>query len=176
MKDSAQNARRNCFAVAILAVFLFLIIIFQFDSEELNLNHEGIIRAKIWNTVEPLENVAMRLEETKHYQMFSPEGIEETSNLLPPSGYKTTLDGHTYTIAMFHQLECLRILRRDLKAPLQSDDAKNCMNYLRQSVLCHADTQLEAVFIPSNMTSGALAVLPKDYRCRDWSKLFAQVM
>ncbi|KAI1323997.1 hypothetical protein F5Y16DRAFT_402845 [Xylariaceae sp. FL0255] len=70
---------------------------------------------------------------------------------------------HVWAIpAMFHQLQCLRDIRKELVALNQSaaearrfmsyrgpdssyDHITYCFNYLRQSLLCHADTTLHPI-------------------------------
>lgn len=119
----------------------------------------------------------MRIDETKHYQLFSPEGVQEIKNLMPPSGHLVRdIEGKLSTVALFHQLKCLNIIRENLvsKIPGATGDSKRCLNYLRNTVLCNSNTHLESVFHPSNMTVNSLAVSPHDYRCRDWEKVYRE--
>lgn len=97
--------------------------------------------------------VKIYIENSVHYQLRTSLGAAEFAELIPPSGYlahvkaKDSEMEYSHTIAMFHQLRCLDIIREDyasesgIPAPLR----EHCINYLRQSVLCLADVRLESV-------------------------------
>jgi len=127
-----------------------------------------------WEAVGPLEEVALWIQATKHYQLTSHEGAMESDLLLPPSGHLVTLEGsakgENYTLGMFHQLRCIQLLRNDLRKFSKSRNVNSCLRYLWQSVLCSGNVQLEGVFVPRNMTT--VAPTPRDYRCKNWQKVF----
>ena len=64
----------------------------------------------------------MQLQNTVRYQLNSTEAADEFSALLPPQGHVVYLqndedsdsltDGQPHTVALFHQLRCLDIIRR----------------------------------------------------------------
>jgi hypothetical protein len=89
----------------------------------------------------------MMIENTAHYDVFSDVGALEFARLLPESGHTvTTPDGETHTVAMFHQLRCLELIRNAyVDSAGYTPIVGHCMNYLRQSILCLADTRLESV-------------------------------
>lgn len=94
----------------------------------------------------------MSVEETTRYQLDTPDGIAEWASLIPPGGHlMRAWDGtevQTFTVAMFHQLRCLDIIRNDYVRQRRSPLLKHCVNYLRQSILCLADNHLEHVRTP----------------------------
>jgi len=84
-----------------------------------------------------------------------------------------------YRLSMFHALSCLNTLRlsvlartRDRTQPA-SDDAAFCLSYLRQTILCRADTHLESVRSEYGGKSVQPFVTHED--CRDWEAVYAQL-
>lgn len=84
---------------------------------------------------------------SRHYQLNSEVGIAEWSMLMPSGGHLVRQWGknetQAYTLAMLHQLRCLDILRDDYVSRTPSRWRKHCLNYIRQTLLCFADTHLE---------------------------------
>lgn len=84
---------------------------------------------------------------SRHYQLDSQVGIAEWAKLMPSGGHLirrwSEHETQTHTVAMFHQLRCLDVLRNDYVSRTPSYLTKHCLNYLRQTVLCIADTHLE---------------------------------
>lgn len=89
---------------------------------------------------------------------------------------------NTYTVSMFHQLKCVDILRRtyiSLRFGLQNEQTSNhrsasrnrlvqhCINYLRQTFLCHSQIQLE----PHTRTVEQNGY---DALCFDWGAVYAK--
>jgi len=73
--------------------------------------------------------------------------------------------------AAFHSLHCLQMIRAAFDTPIIQGDAlwthvPHCANYVRQSILCHADSTLEEVN-PIGYEHG-VGVL---HMCKDWSAL-----
>lgn len=99
--------------------------------------------------------------------------------------------GRPYTVTLFHQFRCLDIIReayvslKELK-PYTSNTSqrsgstsgttaeaalvRHCMNYLRQTILCHPNLRLE----PAHNVVGT-AIRGYDSTCRDWSKVYEAV-
>jgi hypothetical protein len=100
-----------------------------------------------------LEEVHMPREDSVHYTMNTPLGTAEWQTLLPSGdGFLYLGPSHQqFSIAMFHQLRCLNVVRGALASIFErpelatpnSDDqpaiVRHCMDYLRQMTLCHAD-------------------------------------
>ncbi|KID66151.1 uncharacterized protein G6M90_00g067690 [Metarhizium brunneum] len=110
-------------------------------------------------------------------------------DLLPPNGGYLTLarapnDNDTAArlgVAMFHQLRCLAAIRSEMQR-LQArarggakpdaehqhrDRALACFDYLRQSLLCHADATIEADGDGTGVAEGM-----GERQCRDWRILY----
>ncbi|GJE95609.1 hypothetical protein PsYK624_117950 [Phanerochaete sordida] len=105
------------------------------------------------------------------YQLNTTVGAEEWAGLLPSGGHLVRMkegdETQLWTVAMLHQLRCLNILREDYVmrkvSPLQS----HCLNYIRQSVLCLADTHLE-------YSKNGLAVTHYiESVCNDWTAVYS---
>ena len=97
--------------------------------------------------------VKLHIENSVHYQLRTPLGAAEFAKLLPSNGHLVHLrnleknldEEYPHTIAMFHQLRCLDIIRRDYVSGIPEPLREHCINYLRQSILCLADVRLESV-------------------------------
>ncbi|KAI0318449.1 hypothetical protein OF83DRAFT_1056870 [Amylostereum chailletii] len=106
----------------------------------------------------------MMMEDTEHYSPLTHTGIAEFSKHFPSGEHIVRgKDGEEYTVAMLHQLRCLDIVRDAFVngsgiGPL----TRHCLNYLRQSILCLADTRLEPVIVSFS----------SDYVCSDWEALY----
>ncbi|KAH9929360.1 uncharacterized protein B0H18DRAFT_873804, partial [Fomitopsis serialis] len=127
------------------------------------------------------DQVGMRVDYTSHYQYDTAEGAAEFAALLPHSGHLVYLDGpqasssasvpQAYTVTLFHQLKCLDIVRAqyadptDARLPLTN----HCLNYLRQTILCHPNTRVEPA-----INSEGTAVRGYDTVCRDWTKVYEE--
>lgn len=134
-------------------------------------------------------SVTMYPENTHRFGLLADE---DWKAIMPKSqGATTAEDGHFITISMFHQLECLNIVREQLTsaalnrsaempraetcpkmARTRWDLTQHCMNYLRQMVLCHSHTALET--IRSTVGPGIVDWSKSRYICRDWSVVYSQ--
>jgi hypothetical protein len=111
------------------------------------------------------------------YASWNDEADELWNSMLPENGgsvLATNLtSGYHFwgRVAMFHQLQCLRDIRKHLAAMSESWDASRalmsnrgwgsdyeqlglCFDYLRQGILCHADTTLQPVAFNSDWADG----------------------
>ena len=120
----------------------------------------------------------MPSNETVHFNLTSAEGVAEWSAIVP--GLGLVYLGHERTpfmLSMFHQLQCLDIVRRSIvnigKHDQEEDHAlvHHCLNYLRQMILCRGDTLLEAVqdLVTSRIDEFGV------YECGDWAIVYDEV-
>jgi len=125
--------------------------------------------------IEPGDLVAMSISDTTRYGL-SNDGNIDYAGLMPTGGHTvhiSTPDSpvpQTFTVALFHQLKCLEIYHREyLKPPPRqvTPELRGCLNYLRQSLLCHANTRLESV-----KNREIQASKQYDTICRDWTKVY----
>ena len=111
----------------------------------------------------------MYIDNTKHYDIASPNAANEYASLLPLSGHLVHIDNKTYTVAMFHQLACLDTIRRSYLSGTVDRQVEYCMNYLRQSISCQADLRIESV---RRDVSPHIVGFPGYYTCRDWEAVY----
>ncbi|KAJ3846691.1 hypothetical protein EV368DRAFT_52420, partial [Lentinula lateritia] len=115
--------------------------------------------------------------ETVHYRLDHTEESDlQWRKLLPNGGHlihiqeRKDAELQTFTVTLFHQLDCLDILRREY---LQLEDTgglvQHCFHYLRQSILCNIDSSLE-----STEDADGLVTRGYDTICRDWTKLYEE--
>ncbi|TFY69821.1 hypothetical protein EVJ58_g199 [Rhodofomes roseus] len=67
-------------------------------------------------------------------------------------------DRRQFGISMFHQIHCLSMIRESLINGI-NDHAAHCLNFMRQAVLCNADTTLEAI-------------TETTHTCKDWTQVY----
>jgi hypothetical protein len=126
-----------------------------------------------------LKEVAMLVEDTQHYQL---DNDSEWESIFPRSGGFVHLGAEEtpYGLSMFHQLHCLDMIRTSLLSVSASQNSslpfpihtKHCLGYLRQMVLCAADTHLEPVipYLPKKAVNSFGL-----HRCRDWQAVYIEL-
>lgn len=118
-------------------------------------------------------------EETVHYPINGTLADLEWASLVPEGNHGIVVmgpDARPYAVAMFHTLHCLNRIRKAIVEPSETTQGRHhdqhCFNYVRQMVLCAANTRLN----PTNhvMPSGKLATdgIGLMYECRDWDKVY----
>lgn len=115
------------------------------------------------------------------YTLDTPSGIAEWSSVVPGGDGLVHLGPHRqpFTVALFHQLRCLDVIRTALVAGEQGDVrdkedggiVEHCLGYVRQMILCHGDTFLEPYAHPNHKDP---IDMDRVYECRDWSAVFAE--
>ena len=107
-----------------------------------------------WN-IPQLKPVFMHMENSVHYQFNTEVGAKEWEALIS-AGNNIWLEKnspHAHTISMFHQLECLNIIRQSLVAfrnysrytppEMPNRLTHHCMNYLRQMVSMYSSDRTD---------------------------------
>jgi hypothetical protein len=116
----------------------------------------------------------MAISKSTRYGIDGAESAEEWRRLLPEDGHTTRIDEAIYTVTMFHQLKCLDLIREEYvtRSPIAvaSGAVQHCMNYLRQTLLCHPNLTLEKAITPVGEVETRF-----DTVCRDWTKLYDHV-
>ncbi|KAJ7097075.1 hypothetical protein B0H15DRAFT_902421 [Mycena belliarum] len=115
--------------------------------------------------------VAMHFSATSHYQFNSAEADAEYRNLVPTGGHVVHVEGRPYTVALFHQMRCLDIIRQQCVGHTQdiSPLTRHCLLYLRQTIICQSNPRLESV----RNTVGS-ANRRYDAVCRDWTVVYGE--
>jgi hypothetical protein len=116
-----------------------------------------------------------------HYALDSPIADTEWNATLPSGGATIRLGPgkHVFTVSIFHEMRCLNIIRESLvkahadpsSRPVIRNDAliRHCMNYVRQMILCRANTRLEPVRANTGM---GIAMSEVTHTCLDWSAVY----
>ncbi|KAH0584448.1 hypothetical protein H2248_009985 [Termitomyces sp. 'cryptogamus'] len=90
-------------------------------------------------------------------------------------------DEQHYLVSHFHQLHCLRSLRRYVRkdmtlTPMDLSHVDHCLIYLRQMILCNADVTLEPANhkqrTPEGKVTNAVTGLGVTHECKDWEQLW----
>lgn len=123
--------------------------------------------------------VAMEVEESVHYSLNAPEALDEWSRGTPYGGgtYRIGPLNRTAVCSLFHQLHCIRTLHTLLAKGSHGDashhHAQHCLRYLREEILCDANTSLEpGDFTLSNFSEKRVEAT---YMCRDWNQVYNEV-
>jgi hypothetical protein len=128
------------------------------------------------------EKVARYFHEVAQYELNTSSGEQDYLLLLPPSGHTVRLGstGRKFTVAIFHQLKCLDIIRQEFVhlESIQADTTTynsplvhHCVNYLTQTILCQADAYLEPVSERYSLTQ-ATSDWEMDHVCTDWEAIY----
>jgi hypothetical protein len=117
----------------------------------------------------------MPIEDTRHYELDTPNGAAEWAALIPRNGTIYLGEGrHPFSLSMFHQLRCLDIIRSDISHTVTTgispttELSRHCLNYLRQMVLCRSDVRLENL-------RGNRGTYPGLVTCKDWAAVYKEV-
>lgn len=124
--------------------------------------------------------VLMDLHDTVRYQLNTDDGVAEWAALAPGNGL-IYLGEHRrpFSIAMFHQLRCLDVMRAEIVKLHQSNRTMHsdsepalldhCTNYMRQMLLCDSDIRLQPFMgHPAN-------TYPDRSQCNDWEGVYEEV-
>ncbi|KAI0296491.1 hypothetical protein B0F90DRAFT_1563807, partial [Multifurca ochricompacta] len=111
-----------------------------------------------------------------HFSLFDDE---EWGTQFPADGF-TDLgpSQRPFHVAMFHQMHCLDVIRVGFVTNRTgaSHHITHCLRYLRQTILCKADTTLEETVFKkvedhNEWRAGANGV-GMVHRCRDWTAVW----
>lgn len=134
------------------------------------------------------QKVAMTVESPDD-ELFGIYQDEEWASLFPRSNGWVALgpNSELFALSMFHQLHCLDSLRYGyatakagvLEFPGNGTGVEHhvhhCLTYLRQMVMCSADTTLEKSELTFSAVSGKLAHGASGsgmmHRCKDWTQI-----
>ncbi|KAJ3813290.1 hypothetical protein EV368DRAFT_39012, partial [Lentinula lateritia] len=129
--------------------------------------------ARIW-PVKFGNPVQSFVEDTLHYQLENTTNNDREWDALVPGDGIIYLgdDREPHSIAMFHSLRCLNVLRKDFSStpsPTPSELSRHCLNYLRQILTCNSDLHL-APLVGYRRNSH-----PDVYMCRDWTAVYKEL-
>lgn len=107
---------------------------------------------------------------------FSLYDDDEWGTLFPSDGFvRLGPNDRTFHVSLFHQLHCLDVIRVGYLTNRTHTfgHIQHCLRYLRQILICHADTTLEddiPQFVDGSWTHAANGV-GSVHRCKDWTVL-----
>jgi len=151
----------------------------KFDSPDSKAySYVGVDYPEAWPINVP--KVLLASDASHRYQMDTVDGAAEWASLTPGDGIVYLGEERLpYTISMMHQLRCMNIIRESIledrnatETSKPSDLARHCLNYLKQMMLCRADTYME-VFQYDN-SDGPIDLFSM-YECRDWGTVHEAV-
>jgi len=177
--------------VHLAAVALFASLAFNFISIFLECDVPRFFQKEV--TGEPkflpvdVQTVAMTVDDSERYGV-NDDG--DWSTIIPNHGF-VLLDSPSeeadengrafYAVSMYHQLHCLNGFRRLTVAAKNGtvnqhnvDHAVHCLSYLRQLLLCQADTALEPARLATTVSGGKTQAVYGEgttHQCRDWTQV-----
>ncbi|KAI0258111.1 hypothetical protein BC834DRAFT_121530 [Gloeopeniophorella convolvens] len=117
--------------------------------------------------------------DTEHYAVdHTVRSWTEWNTIRPPgNGHVFLGKGKLpYGVAMWHQIHCLAHIRANfIKGQMPGIHLQHCFNYLREAILCNADTTLEEGGMSMRAASGVGTVAPRTHAthtCRDWRQVY----
>ncbi|KAF9463669.1 hypothetical protein BDZ94DRAFT_1258260 [Collybia nuda] len=135
-----------------------------------------------------IEPAMLKVQATEHYNINNDDDWYST---YAPSGYGSgsirLSDTDFYRPAVYHQFHCLDMLRRSIVHHNWSDVATEhrmerrvhqCLNMIRQAILCNSDTTLEPSYIygvRDGRNESAASGLDVPHVCRDWTQVRSYV-
>lgn len=122
-----------------------------------------------------LPDVSLVLQEGHgHFDLWDDD---EWGSLFPSDGFaRVGPHNRTFVISLYHQFHCLDVIRVGflVNRTHAAQHIQHCLRYLRQILLCHADTTLEPD-IPQMAPDGSWHHTANGvgavHRCKDWTKL-----
>ncbi|KZS89249.1 hypothetical protein SISNIDRAFT_469526 [Sistotremastrum niveocremeum HHB9708] len=162
-------------STALLSVVLLLTYKVNIVNDDHSVSHPHLLKAKAWQLPNN-RKVALYRDDTDHYPLDEDSHImrQEFAYLAPRQGLTIKLDGDNsgqlYAVSMVHQLWCLDVIRHDWKAKNITHLTEHCMNYLRQSIHCTADTHLEGMYVQRKPSK--LNAYHYDAICDDWTAVY----
>ena len=130
-----------------------------------------------------LKQVALTVEDSVNFQLDTPEGEAQWKAIIPPGDGFVTLesgpDKRRYRLSMFHALNCLNTIREEVlhrkedRETPTSMEARSCLDYIRQSILCRSDVQLE--WVRSEYGPKSVQPFVTHNNCRDWTAVYSEL-
>ncbi|KAF9480761.1 hypothetical protein BDN70DRAFT_832296 [Pholiota conissans] len=158
-----------------LTTIIVLIITFIKNRDASTTHVRSKVGSRLTFKVDAADLVAMSISDTSRYDLTE-DGKADFAALMPTGGHTVYISGdevsepRPFTVSLFHQLKCLDIYHREYLKPTPRRvtlELQGCLNYLRQSLLCHANTRLESI-----KNSAIQAEKQYETVCRDWTKVY----
>ncbi|OJJ45972.1 hypothetical protein ASPZODRAFT_97397 [Penicilliopsis zonata CBS 506.65] len=116
-------------------------------------------------------------DDPSHYGMEGVTATAEWNAIRPPGkGFVFLGEEHfAFDVSMWHQMHCLNHIRAVLvNGDDGSDHTAHCFHYLRQGILCAADTTLEPGGTSMELANGDKVAAGGGtvHTCRDWTQVY----
>ncbi|PYI02569.1 hypothetical protein BO78DRAFT_324687 [Aspergillus sclerotiicarbonarius CBS 121057] len=116
-------------------------------------------------------------DDPSYYRMEGLTATAEWNAIRPPgNGFVFLGEEHyAFGVSMWHQMHCLNHIRAVLvNGDDGSDHTEHCFHYLRQGILCAADTTLEAGGTSMKLPNGDQVAtgVGTVHTCRDWRQVY----
>ncbi|OAX37301.1 hypothetical protein K503DRAFT_693579 [Rhizopogon vinicolor AM-OR11-026] len=123
-----------------------------------------------------LPSVGLELESGEgHFSLYDDD---DWGTLFPSDGFVALgPNNRTFLVSLYHQFHCLDVIRVGyvVNRTHAAEHIQHCLRYLRQALLCHADTTLEVDIPQISKIDGKLYHTANGvgsvHRCRDWTVL-----
>ncbi|KAF5341925.1 hypothetical protein D9611_001096 [Ephemerocybe angulata] len=141
----------------------------------------------------PLQDAVMVFQSTERYgldkqaewESITPTPVGGWIKLpVPHRSESTDNTNMAFSVAMYHQIHCLDLIRYDLLQSrnatgafkLHSGHADHCYNYVRKGLLCGSDTTLEPWIAEAIACDANTANIPTEaprvaHVCKDWTQI-----
>ncbi|PSN60133.1 hypothetical protein BS50DRAFT_640221 [Corynespora cassiicola Philippines] len=115
-------------------------------------------------------------DDPSHYAIEGMPAWAEWNAIRPPGkGFAFLGEEHfAFDVSMWHQIHCLNHIRTVLiNGDDGSDHTEHCFHYLRQGILCAADTTLEPGGVGMKKENGGISHPDEGtvHTCRDWRQV-----
>jgi len=123
-----------------------------------------------------LPSVGLSLESGEgHFSLYDDD---DWGTLFPSDGFVALgPNNRTFLVSLYHQFHCLDIIRVGyvVNRTHAAEHIQHCLRYLRQALLCQADTTLEVDIPQISEVDGKLYHTANGvgsvHKCRDWTVL-----
>lgn len=124
----------------------------------------------------PLPAIRISVEESIRYTVDHPESADEWlwTATVGDSQVRLGPNRRFFSLVQAHEQHCMRWMRTGLAAEdvltAQRAHMTHCLNFMRQLVLCHADTTLEFPYVLTR--NRTIERWDADHRCVDWHAIY----
>ncbi|KAK2600542.1 hypothetical protein N8I77_010069 [Diaporthe amygdali] len=140
---------------------------FDFPTEYEDTSVEG---DKLWDKLMPLGSGFVRVPYPRRFDMPASKAIEDDPE-----------EAEIYSLSALHQLHCLGVIRDVVKKYEKHDKSRfagagheyHCIDYIRQSIMCSADTTLDFAELQPDGRRKGFSGANSTHQCRDWDAVAA---
>ncbi|KAK7708892.1 hypothetical protein SLS64_006372 [Diaporthe eres] len=140
---------------------------FDFPTDYEDTSVEG---DKLWDKLMPIGSGFVRVPHPRRFDMPASKTIEDDPD-----------EAEIYSLSALHQLHCLGVIRDVVKKYEKHDKSRfagagheyHCIDYIRQSIMCSADTTLDFAELQPDGRRKGFSGANSTHQCTDWDALTA---